>query len=126
MKGYPYGAFKPEENVTRAEFAEVLSKFNYNVTQNINLQSPFKDIIENWAEKAIISEDDDGIIKGYPNGKFKPQQLIIRAEGITMLNRYINLKVQEIGAIEVGNIGTEKNLKMFKVEIGSIKIFSMQ
>ena len=53
----------------------------------------FKDVPEtHWAYKAIESLADMGIINGYEDGTFKPDEAVTRAELATMLDRYINKK----------------------------------
>lgn len=49
------------------------------------------DIGGHWAEKQIGEWTDKGLIKGYPNGTFKPDSTITRAEFITMVNRSFGL-----------------------------------
>ncbi len=48
------------------------------------------DVSGNWAEKEITAWVDQGFIKGYPDGTFKPNNNITRAEFITLVNRLFN------------------------------------
>lgn len=89
MNGYNDGTFRPEKNLTRAEMAAILVRV-YNLQQETDKQA-FTDV-ENghWANKEISIASSNGIILGYTNGKFKPEQLITRAEAVAMLFRIYN------------------------------------
>jgi hypothetical protein len=53
----------------------------------------FKDVPEtHWAYEAIEELSEMGIINGYEDGTFKPDEAVTRAELATMLDRYINKK----------------------------------
>jgi uncharacterized repeat protein (TIGR01451 family) len=56
------------------------------------LSPSFNDIEGNWAKDAIVKLAGSGIIKGYADGKFKPDAAITRAEFVTFLVRTLNLK----------------------------------
>lgn len=47
----------------------------------------FSDIGDNWAKNSIENLKKYGIINGYPDGTFKPQKEITRAEAVSILNR---------------------------------------
>ena len=88
ISGYPDNTFRPEHPVTRAEFARILSKaFHYEPSGRNN----FSDIQNHWAEKDINALVEKEIIQGYPDGSFKPDTKISRAEMATMLTRAIKL-----------------------------------
>ncbi len=55
-------------------------------------QTPFTDIQGHWAETDIILAADEGIISGYPDGSFRPEQLVSRAEFAVMLARVLKLE----------------------------------
>lgn len=59
--------------------------------ENVNMR--FKDVPEtHWAYNAIEELSEMGIINGYEDGTFKPDEAVTRAELATMLDRYINKK----------------------------------
>lgn len=59
--------------------------------ENVNMK--FKDVPEtHWAYNAIEELSEMGIINGYEDGTFKPDEAVTRAELATMLDRYINKK----------------------------------
>lgn len=88
INGYPDGTFRPENPVTRAEFARILARaFHYESSS----RGDFGDIRNHWAEKDINALVEKGIIQGYPDGSFKPDAKISRAEMATMLTRAVKL-----------------------------------
>ena len=86
VSGYPDGSFHPDANITRAEFAAMSSKFDANGN---DYGVSFDDIYEHWAQKAINIAANNGWVLGYEDGTFKPNQLITRAEAMTMFNRVL-------------------------------------
>ncbi|MGE5572909.1 MAG: S-layer homology domain-containing protein [Bacteroidota bacterium] len=88
IAGYPDGTFKPENPVTRAEFAKVVARaFAIRPTG----EPKFRDIEANWAKAYITALAEAGIVSGYPDGTFKPDRHITRAEMVTMLVRVVKL-----------------------------------
>lgn len=88
MKGYPDGSFKPDQPITRAEFAVILS----HVLKDETAPSPFKDTAGHWAKDAIDKAYAQGIIKGYGDNSFRPDALVSRAEAVAMANRTFRLQ----------------------------------
>lgn len=83
MKGYPDGDFEPDAYITRAEFATMVSRY---VKKSNPGGSNLKDIKNHWAKEAIETLYGNKIIQGYPDGTFKPEENITRAEAVTVLN----------------------------------------
>ncbi|MFD1175444.1 MucBP domain-containing protein [Paenibacillus puldeungensis] len=102
ITGYPGGAFKPGQYITRAEFAAIASRFD-KLDERKN--DKFTDITGHWAEKYIASAANKGWIKGYTDGTFKPNQYITRAEAAAFINSVLNRKVDKDGI--------HKNAKMW-------------
>jgi hypothetical protein len=94
ITGYPEGTFKPGRSITRAEFAAIASRFD-DLDQQENTM--ISDIKGHWAEKYIVSAANKGWIKGYPDGTFKPNQYITRAEAMAFINSVLNRKVKVEG-----------------------------
>ncbi|HWO55639.1 MAG TPA: MucBP domain-containing protein [Paenibacillus cookii] len=94
ITGYPDGTFKPGRSITRAEFAAIASRFD-DLDQQENTM--ISDIKGHWAEKYIVSAANKGWIKGYPDGTFKPNQYITRAEAMAFINSVLNRKVKVEG-----------------------------
>ena len=86
IKGYPDGTFRPQAQITRAEFATIAAKFD-----NLELGqiSKLTDIAGHWAEEYITSSEIKGWVKGYPDLTFKPDEYITRAEAMTLINNVL-------------------------------------
>lgn len=79
------GAFRPNEAITRAELAAMLAQFSD--TKPVK-GVKFSDVsAEHWAYEAIAIAAKMGWIEGYPDGTFRPDATITRAEMMTLVNR---------------------------------------
>ena len=87
IKGYEDGSFRPNRNITRAEFAAIAARF---LSDEVNLPVSFSDISGHWAENEINRAVKAGWIKGYTDGTFRPDQPITRAEAVTLINRMLD------------------------------------
>ena len=94
ITGYEDGTFKPEKSITRAEFAKITC-YLLGLQNAANLskgKTKFSDVPSDyWASGFINVVSEQGIIKGYQNGTFKPEAKITYAEAITMLVRSLGL-----------------------------------
>ncbi|BBI31186.1 NHL domain-containing protein [Cohnella abietis] len=87
INGYLDGTFKPEAPITRAEFASIASRFDKLITGE---PSTFSDVADNyWAKDNISFAAAKGWVKGYPDGAFKPNNNITRAEVVSLVNRML-------------------------------------
>lgn len=84
INGYPEGDFKPNANITRGEFATMVSRFL--TDEKVLTNKTFSDVKGNWAEEAIVKLASRGLIAGYEDGSFKPNREITRAEAATLIN----------------------------------------
>ena len=87
VKGNPDGTFDPDAPITRAEFAAIAARFD---DKNTDTSSKFTDIASHWAKNEIGIAANKGWINGYPDGTFRPNQYITRAEAMTLVNRVLN------------------------------------
>ncbi|MEF2968553.1 S-layer homology domain-containing protein [Paenibacillus sp. M1] len=86
MQGMPDGSFKPNDAVTRAEIATVMVNYrNLAVVQDS--ETSFNDIAGHWAQWNINAVREAGLIEGFQDGSFKPNDYASRAEAVVMLNR---------------------------------------
>ena len=83
IKGYADGTFKPNQAITRAEFAQMIAVF---VKDGYPGTGELKDVKGHWASDAINELYGNKNIKGYDDGTFKPDQKLTRAEAVTILN----------------------------------------
>ena len=85
ITGYSDGTFRPTNPISRAEITVLLVKAG-----GLNIQRAtkptFKDVKpEHWAYEIIETAARNGIIKGYPDGFFRPESPVTRAETSTLL-----------------------------------------
>ena len=86
------GYARPLANVTRAEFAAICARFDTGAADG---ESNFTDISGHWAESEIRRAAQLGWIQGDPDGRFRPNAPIIRAEAMTIINRVLNWLPEE-------------------------------
>jgi len=103
MSGYPDGTFRPDAPITRAELATVICQFD---SQFGKIQSTltFPDIQGHWAQEYIEFNELRGYVSGYPDGTFRPDAPITRAEAVTMINRLLHRIVDAEGLEGVAHI----------------------
>ena len=87
VKGHNDGTFAPNAPITRAEFAAIAARFD---DKNTDTSSKFTDIASHWAKNEIGIAANKGWINGYPDGTFRPNQYITRAEAMALVNRVLN------------------------------------
>lgn len=85
VKGYSDGTFKPYKNITRGEFISLVNKsFGFQKKSNVK----FKDVLsDSWYYDAISIAVGEGYTNGYPDGTFRPNAEMSRAEAATFLTR---------------------------------------
>ncbi len=94
---YMYGdanatTFRPNDGITRAEAALVLTRiFGLSTSYDRNTYD-YPDLDETYLEarKAIVAATAYGLVQGYPDGTYKPNELITRAEFMTILANRIS------------------------------------
>ena len=92
VKGYTEDTFAPHEAITRAEFAAICARFDTGTSDG---ESSFTDISGHWAESEIQRAAQLGWIQGDPDGRFRPNAPITRAEAMTIINRVLNRLPEE-------------------------------
>ena len=100
IAGYPDGTFKPDQAVTRAEFAALLNKaFDL---QPIRAGRRFKDVPKNyWAAAVIEKAYRSGFLAGYP-GSFGPKQNLLRIQGlVSVIN---GSKLEPSGTLDLNSV----------------------
>ena len=104
MFGDKNGNFRPNEPITRGEFARAL----YYIDTKNDKVAPFEDVKGHEFEAAINQAYGNGRIAGYPDGSFKPDAYIQRAEAARMLNQYADR-----GVTLEGMAGVKKDVIRF-------------
>jgi len=86
ISGFPDGSFHPSEGLTRAQAAVLVSKVSGQKAKPGN--SSFSDIdSSHWAATYINSAAAAKYITGFPDGSFHPDEILTRAQGISLLLR---------------------------------------
>lgn len=85
VNGYPDGTFRPNAPITRAEMAKIIALF----AKLEPSAERFPDTAGHWAEPYIRLAAGSGWIEGYPDGTFRPDRAITRAETVTMIDRVL-------------------------------------
>ncbi|WP_187329218.1 S-layer homology domain-containing protein [Halomicronema hongdechloris] len=84
IAGFPNGSFKPNQPVTRAQFAAIVR--NAFEQPQIRSATRFSDVsADYWARDAIAEAYRRGFLSGYPNGTFRPEQQIPRVQVLVSL-----------------------------------------
>jgi len=93
ISGYGNGIFGPDDNMTRAQAAMIF----YNLLEDTYLNGgSFTDVSENaWYYDAVTALSGLGVISGYGDGSFGPDNTITRAEFVTMAIHFTGLDVRD-------------------------------
>ena len=86
LSGRTPDTFAPNAPITRAEFTTICARLDQSESA---AERVFSDIGGHWAEQDILRAAALGWTRGYPDGSFRPQNSITRAEAITMINRVL-------------------------------------
>ncbi|MCC3372633.1 InlB B-repeat-containing protein [Cohnella sp. REN36] len=85
VSGYANGTFKPNQTVTRAEFAVMLAKALKLHGEADSLNFSDQDKIGSWAKDAVAQAVQAGILRGFEDGSFRPGAAVSRAEMAAMI-----------------------------------------
>lgn len=110
INGYPDGSFRPNASITRAEFVTIVSRI---VSAKNPVRSDFSDMDGHWARDAVDNAVSLGVITGYPDGTFRPDELISRAEVMAICNRLMGRLPCEESLLD-GMIEWADNMDMTK------------
>lgn len=84
VQGYPWNLFKPEQAITRAELLKIIL-FSANIELESWEETCFNDVPQGERYYDIVcTAKAMGIVQGYPDGSFKPNQKVSFAEGLKM------------------------------------------
>jgi len=100
IAGFPDGTFKPNEPVTRAQFAAIIAKAFQPQPKRQGVQFP--DVTSNfWAYEVIQSAYQGNFVSGYPDHTFKPQQQIQRVQALVSLANGLGLNTDNQNVLSV-------------------------
>ena len=86
ISGYDDNTFRPENYITRAEFAAIAARFD---SMTYDGENKFTDIDGHWAQDYINRAAQKGWVSGYEDNTFRPDNLITRAEAISLINHVL-------------------------------------
>lgn len=109
--GYPDGTFKPGNSITRGQAAAIIAKMTKLDTTNVK-DPKFKDVTTaNGYYKAIAALAEKGVIKGYADGRFGPNDSITRAQVASILIKAFELPLYNVRDIQSGEFFEDVNYK---------------
>lgn len=116
MSGDPDGNMRLDDYVSRAEFVKVAvaaSQYKNSVATNLAI-SPFPDVTyRHWAAPYVRVGVTGGIVTGYPDGTFKPDDTVLYEEAITIMLKVLGYENSDFGAAwPAGQVGLADNLDM--------------
>ncbi|MDX9970579.1 MAG: beta-propeller domain-containing protein [Candidatus Gracilibacteria bacterium] len=88
VQGYADGTFKPENSINRAEFTKILVLASKRTVSGLNC---FDDVNEQWYAPYICTAKEAGLVDGYSDGKFRPEQDINFAEASKIISNTFGL-----------------------------------
>lgn len=87
--------YKPEKEINRAEFLKLIMEGSGKATHD-NYEPCFPDVSKNeWYETYVCQAKKDGFINGYPDGTFKPEETISKAEALKMIGEVMDWPIQK-------------------------------
>lgn len=100
VDGYDNGTFKPDVQVTRAEFAKMVLKGLE--AEIVKYNGEFADVNANdWYADYLATMKKLGLIEGYGDGTFKPNEKISRAEMASILSNLVDVQVSKEEVAEI-------------------------
>ena len=85
INGYQDNTFRPNNSITRAEFIKIFNKY---FGLNKKSGKTFKDTSTHWAKDEIDIAVTYGVINGYPDNTFKPNEPITREQAAKIISNY--------------------------------------
>lgn len=87
ITGYEDGTFRPDNNITRREFTAMITRLGEVLEAN---GTGFPDVADtDWAADNIYTAAVKGLVNGYEDGTFRPDNNITRAEAVKIVNAYL-------------------------------------
>lgn len=120
---YMYGdanatTFRPDATITRAEGALVLTRIllGQSAIDNVKVTSVYPDLDQTYleAQKAIIAATSYGIINGYTDGYYRPNQTMTRAEFMKIIAKFIELNADDDGVKGLNIKNVEDSVKLYR------------
>lgn len=96
VEGYSDGTYKPDNKINRAEFTKLLMAYKF-PDDPMTARNCFTDVSDEWYAPYVCLAKAKGIIGGYPNGTFRPEQNITVPEALKIVLLADGASVPEVG-----------------------------
>lgn len=109
LVGYEDGTVRPQKAITRAEVATIFFRL---LTEDgrdryLTTENDFSDVAADaWYTEAVETAEIHAIVSGYPDGSFRPEKAITRAEVCAVINRMLDRSFDVDGCLVVGEMIT--------------------
>ena len=121
MSGDPDGNLRLDDYVTRAEFSKIaVAASSYrNSVASSSAVSPFKDVpYSHWAAPYVKIAVTNGIVTGYPDATFRPDNYVTYEEAVTVCLKLLGYTSEDFGVSwPYGQTGMAANLKLNSAEL---------
>ncbi|RBW68941.1 amylopullulanase [Bacillus taeanensis] len=109
IKGFPDGTFAPEQSVTRAELSALLIRI-LGLTEGKGDKLTFKDVKgDEWFAGALQTAVNAGLVDGFTDGTFKPNELVTREQAASMIR-----EAMKFANYDAAKLDTAKKVDRFK------------
>jgi len=99
IEGYEDKTFRGENGITRAELVKILS-IMFEIEDKGYTADNYSDISNHWAKTYINTYAKSGYVNGYPDGTFKPDNQVTRAEFVKIVNNILGISSTVSSSIE--------------------------
>lgn len=94
------GRFNPDKSMSRAEFVKALLKVLNNDNCNITTNNKYSDVtVNDICYNDIMRSDSLGLVYGYPDGTFKPNQELLRSECVSVISHITKDTVSDLSIL---------------------------
>ncbi len=91
--GYSDGTFQPDSSINRAEFLKIVMEVSEFEPRG---DYCYPDVQDQWFAKYVCSAKDNGLVEGYPNGRFHPERNINIAEASKIVANMLEIEVEDL------------------------------
>lgn len=116
MTGIGSRLFSPEESLSRAQLAQII--YNIDGDKSTGRESFFKDVQENqWYTEAVNWAYENGVVSGYGDGNFGPNDPVSREQAMTIMYRYIKKSTKvEVQGSPLDFFGDKDRISPYAIE----------
>lgn len=95
VEGYSDGTYRPDFFINRAEFLKIVLESVDDPEANYEGSDCYPDVKDDWYAKYVCAATKSGFVKGYPDGKFRPEKMVNFAEASKIVTNVLGLKKGE-------------------------------